>query len=274
MIQKNYLNKKFFYKKKFGQNFLIDKEVINKIISFINPKEEQLFLEIGPGKGALTFPICNFLNKLFVIDIDRDILFFFKKTSFFNKIHFFLENILHFNYLNFYLKNNKNKIRFFGNLPYNISNKILFSLIKNHHIIQDMHFMFQKEVAERILSTPNKKKYGRLSVIVQYFFKVTKLIDVSSQSFFPVPSVDSIFLKFLPHKLFPEMHFDFNIFSKVTKIAFHQRRKTIKNNFKNFFPQEILLKFNIDPNSRPENVSLKKYCQLTNYIIINNFKIF
>ncbi|WII23777.1 16S rRNA (adenine(1518)-N(6)/adenine(1519)-N(6))-dimethyltransferase RsmA [Buchnera aphidicola] len=262
----------FFYKKFFGQNFLIDKSVIKKIVSLIDPKKKELFLEIGPGKGALTFPMCNFLNKLFVIDIDSDVLFFLKKNNFFYKIHFFLQDILTFNYLDFYIQNGKNRIRFFGNLPYNISNKILFSLIKNFIVIKDMHFMLQKEVAERILSKHNTKKYGRLSIIMQYFFHIVKLIDVPSRAFFPSPLVDSIFLKFLPHKLFPKMFFDFNIFSDITRVAFNQRRKTIKNNFKNVFAQDVFLQFNIDPNCRPENISLKKYCQLTDYFIRYNFK--
>ncbi|CAL4319137.1 16S rRNA (adenine(1518)-N(6)/adenine(1519)-N(6))-dimethyltransferase RsmA [Buchnera aphidicola] len=269
MIKKK-KNQEFFYKKHFGQNFLIDQKIIKKIINFINPKKKELFLEIGPGHGALTFPMCRILDKLFVIDIDDEVLFFLRKGNFFDKIHFFLQDILYFDYMNFYLENNKNKIRFFGNLPYNISNKILFSLIKHLKIIKDMHFMFQKEVAERIISLPNTKKYGRLSIIIQYFFYVQKLVNVPSQSFFPVPSVDSVFLKFLPHKLFPEMFFDFHVFSNITKIAFNRRRKTIKNNFKNLFSCDVLLKFNIDPSCRPENISLKKYCQLTDYFISQN----
>lgn len=265
--KKKYKFKLFFQKKKFGQNFLKDKLIIEKIIKYINPIKDDLLLEVGPGLGALTIPICNFVNILNVVDIDFDVLNFFKNKNVFSKINFFLEDICKFDLIKFYIQNKKNKIRIFGNLPYNISTILLIHLIKFSSIIKDMHFMFQKEVANRILSSFNSKSYGRLSILIQYFFKVKKIFDVAPTSFYPAPKIDSTFLKFSPHKIFPQFNFDLNIFSKITKTAFSQRRKTLKHSLKNLFSEDILLKLNINSKLRAENLSLKKYCELTDYLV-------
>ncbi|CAL4319272.1 Ribosomal RNA small subunit methyltransferase A [Buchnera aphidicola (Chaitophorus sp. 3695)] len=268
MIYKNkYKYIKFFQKKKFGQNFLTDPLIITKIIKCINPIQNDLLLEIGPGLGALTIPICNIISKLNVVDIDLDVLNFFKNKKIFSKINFFLKDICKFNLMQFYLNNKKKKIRIFGNLPYNISTILLIRLIKFNFIIKDMHFMFQKEVANRILSHPNSKLYGRLSILIQYFFKVKKMFDISPKSFYPSPKIYSTFLKFSPHKIFSQFNFDLNILSKITKIAFSKRRKILKHSLKNLFTEDVLLKLNINSKLRAENLSLKKYCQLTDYLI-------
>jgi 16S rRNA (adenine1518-N6/adenine1519-N6)-dimethyltransferase len=262
--------KKFFQKKNFGQVFLKDKFVIKRIIKYISPTVNDLLLEIGPGLGALTIPICHKVDVLNVVDIDIDILNFFKKKNFFSKINFFLQDICNFNFEEFYSKNKKNKIRIFGNLPYNISTFLLMYLIKFNLIIQDMHFMLQKEVANRILSYPNSKLYGRLSILIQYFFKVKKLFDVAPKSFYPSPKIYSTFLKLSPHKVFPQFNFNLNILSKITKIAFSKRRKILKHSLKSLFSENTLLELNINPKFRAENLSLKEYCQLTDYLVRKN----
>ncbi|NIH16701.1 MAG: 16S rRNA (adenine(1518)-N(6)/adenine(1519)-N(6))-dimethyltransferase RsmA [Buchnera aphidicola (Periphyllus lyropictus)] len=271
MIKNKFFSNKFFYKKNFGQNFLKDKQVIKKIINVINPKNNDLIIEIGPGLGSLTIPLCSILKKLTVIEIDRDILNFFLNKKFFHKLNFHLLNVLYFNFLEFYLKNKKKKIRIVGNLPYNISTKLLLNLIKYFKVFKDMYFMFQKEVADRILSFPNTKLYGRLSIIVQYFFKVKKILDVSSNSFFPKPKVNSTFLKFIPRKSFSKLLFDINIFSKITNLAFSQRRKILKHSLKKIFLQDTLIFLKINPKLRAENLSIKQYSILTDYYIKNKF---
>ncbi|WP_343183635.1 16S rRNA (adenine(1518)-N(6)/adenine(1519)-N(6))-dimethyltransferase RsmA [Buchnera aphidicola] len=267
MIKKQHLAFNFYNKKYFSQVFLKDKNIIKKIIFFLNPKKNDLLFEIGPGLGALTIPLFDFIDHLTVIDIDNDVLNFFKNKKIFSKIHFYLMDVLNFNFLKFYFKNNKKKIRIFGNLPYNISTEFLIHIIKYNFIFKDAHFMFQKEVSNRILATHNTKFYGRLSILIQYFFKIKKLFDISQNSFFPIPKVSSTFLKFSPHKLFPELSFDINILSKITKIAFSKRRKILKNSLKKLFTEKDLIFLNIDSSLRPENLSIKKYYILTDYFI-------
>ncbi|NIG99106.1 MAG: 16S rRNA (adenine(1518)-N(6)/adenine(1519)-N(6))-dimethyltransferase RsmA [Buchnera aphidicola (Periphyllus acericola)] len=261
------LNNKFFQKKYFGQIFLKNTNVINNIISSIYPKKNDLLFEIGPGLGALTIPMCGFINKLNVIDIDNDVINFFKKKNIYNKLNFYLKNVLHFDFLKFYLKNNKKSIRIFGNLPYNISTKLLIYLTNNHFIFQDLHLMFQKEVSKRILAHPNTKFYGRLSIISQYFFNINKIFDISKNCFFPIPKVNSTFLKFIPHKLFPNLLFDVNILSKITFEAFNKRRKILRHSLKKFFTEKDLFNLDINSQLRPENLSVKQYCLLTDFLI-------
>ncbi|MCW5197638.1 16S rRNA (adenine(1518)-N(6)/adenine(1519)-N(6))-dimethyltransferase RsmA [Buchnera aphidicola] len=272
IYNKKYKYKTFIPKKKFGQNFLKDSVIIEKIIKCINPLKNDLLIEVGPGLGALTIPICNIVDTLNVIDIDVDMLNFLKSKVNFSKINFFLKDVCNFNFLKFYSNNKKKKIRIFGNLPYNISTSLLINLTKVNFIIKDMYFMFQREVANRILSHPNSKLYGRLSILIQYFFKVKKLFDISPNSFYPSPKIYSTFLKFSPHKIFPQFNFDLNILSKITKIAFSRRRKILRNSLKNLFTEEILLKLNINSKLRAENLSLKKYCKLTDYLICKDIK--
>ncbi|CAL4319113.1 Ribosomal RNA small subunit methyltransferase A [Buchnera aphidicola (Periphyllus testudinaceus)] len=258
---------KFFKKKYFSQIFLKDVCIIDKIINSIDPKKNDLLFEIGPGLGALTIPLCNLIDNLSVVEIDSDILKFFKKKKIFYKIDFYLKDVLSFDFLNFYLDKDKKKIRLFGNLPYNISTKLLINLTKYNFIFKDLHFMFQKEFANRILAQPNNKFYGRLSILIQYFFKTEKLFDISPDCFSPIPKISSTFLKLSPHKLFSELLFDVNVLSKITKIAFNSRRKVLKNSLYKLFTEKELISLDIDSSLRPENLSLKKYCLLTDFLI-------
>lgn len=264
------LYKRKYAIKRFGQNFLKDKYIIKKIISFINPKINDLLVEIGPGLGALTYPISYYVDHLYAIELDKKLFLYLKENINFNKkITIFNTDVMNFNFLD--LKKNKNqKIRIFGNLPYNISTQIIFYLFKYHYYINDMYFMFQKEVADRLVAIPGSKNYGRLSVMSQYYYDIKKLLHVPSESFIPKPKVKSTFVKLLPRK---KNLYKINIFilDIILKEAFSKRRKIISNSLKNIFSCNILDKLLISNTLRAENISKEQFYQLA-YFYENKMK--
>lgn len=261
--------KKYFPLKKYSQNFLINQKLIEEIVNFINPKIEQTLVEIGPGLGALTKPICNIVDELIVIEIDPVVLSFLKQFSFYSQLRVFCQDALNFDYFNLFY--NKNRlIRIFGNLPYNIATSLLFCFFKKNNIIHDMNFMLQKEVAERLVASPGRKSYGRLSIISQYYYNIKIIFDALSINFWPVPKVDSAFVNFQPYKKSPYFTYDVNVLSYITNLAFQKRRKILRHSLKSIVSEKVLLKLDIDPKLRAENVSVLQYCQLSDYIINNN----
>ncbi|QCI23696.1 16S rRNA (adenine(1518)-N(6)/adenine(1519)-N(6))-dimethyltransferase RsmA [Buchnera aphidicola (Macrosiphoniella sanborni)] len=261
MTQKKYKN--IFPIKKFGQNFLINQKIVQSIITIINPKKKQILLEIGPGLGALTKPICRFLEKLIVIEIDPNILFFLKKELFYPKLIVFCQDALKFDYKYIFNQNNK-LIRIFGNLPYNISTLLITHLFQNINIIQDMNFMLQREVAERLVAVPGNKNYCRLSIIAQYYCNIKILLYIQPENFYPIPKVHSVFVNLTPHIHSPYFVYDINLLSSITKNAFQNRRKILRHSLKIFFSEKDLVQLEINPNLRAENISIIKYCQLAN----------
>ncbi|AAO26865.1 dimethyladenosine transferase [Buchnera aphidicola str. Bp (Baizongia pistaciae)] len=259
MVKKN----TFFANKNLGQNFLVDSEVINRIINVINPKSHDFMIEIGPGLGALTYPICKILHKLFVIEHDNNLGTRLLKDI--SNIEVFVEDVLKFNFLNL-INNSFKSVRIIGNLPYNISIPILFYLFKFHNNIIDMNFMFQKEVASKLLAIPGTKSYSRLSIIAQYYCDIDFLFDVVAQSFYPIPKVTSSFVRLVPRKVFNLYVRDINQLSNVTALAFQQRRKIVKNSLSSLFNDDALRKLGIDPLLRAENLSVKQYCLLSNHV--------
>ncbi|MFM8491624.1 MAG: 16S rRNA (adenine(1518)-N(6)/adenine(1519)-N(6))-dimethyltransferase RsmA, partial [Candidatus Methylopumilus sp.] len=169
---------KHIAKKKFGQNFLKDAAIIHGIIQSINPLTSDLLIEIGPGLGALTKPLLEKTNRLLAIELDRDIVGWIENEYSKKNITVFNEDVLNFNFNQF-----DQKIRIVGNLPYNISTPILFKCIDNILIIKDLHFMLQKEVVDRMIAIPSSPEYGRLSVMLQYYFAMEHLLDVPKESF-------------------------------------------------------------------------------------------
>ncbi|MBN4063743.1 16S rRNA (adenine(1518)-N(6)/adenine(1519)-N(6))-dimethyltransferase RsmA, partial [Cardiobacterium sp. AH-315-I02] len=172
-------------RKRFGQNFLVDHSVINQIVDSIQPQHDDLMIEIGPGLGAMTKPLLSRLDKLNVIELDRDIIpklmrnCVFSDVSNKDKLVIHEADVLKFNFSSFHTQQNTTKkLRIVGNLPYNISTPVLFLLLKNRSIIQDMHFMLQKEVVDRIVATPGIKNYGRLSVMLQTYCSTQALFEV------------------------------------------------------------------------------------------------
>ncbi|QCI22598.1 16S rRNA (adenine(1518)-N(6)/adenine(1519)-N(6))-dimethyltransferase RsmA [Buchnera aphidicola] len=257
--------KKHFPLKKYGQNFLVNKNTIQDIVKIINPKIKQTLIEIGPGLAALTKPICELLEELIVIEVDPNLLFLLKRRSFYSKLIVFYQSALNFNYVDLFYKK-KQLIRIFGNLPYNISTSLIILLFKQIRFIEDMNFMLQKEVAERLIAVPGNKSYGRLSIISQYYCNIKTLLNVRPEDFQPIPKVNSVFINLTPHVNSPYFVYDINVLSYVTKNAFQNRRKILRHNLKNLFSEKELIMLNIDSNLRAENISISQYCQLSNYL--------
>ena len=247
-------------KKSLGQNFLIDKNIIKKITEAYPISNESEILEIGPGTGNLTeFFLKKEPKKIFLIEKDKNLFLDLKRK--YNKIEIINDDILKLS-----LKEIVNeKTIVFGNLPYNISSQILtrFILNKENLPLKVFIFMFQKELADRIIAKPNTSSYGRLTILTNWKFKVKKLFDISPNSFFPKPKVTSTLLFF-------RMKENFNLFKepetlgKITKIFFNQRRKKIKNQFKKLFDnyEEIAENLSIDLNCRPQNLKPEVYYNL------------
>ena len=240
-------------RKRFGQNFLVDQQVINQIVSTIAPKRMDSIIEIGPGKGALTFPLIDHLDHIHVIEIDRDLISLLQKKSN-KKITIHESDALVFNFDQF----TKN-IRIVGNLPYNISSPLLFHLLNYRNNIIDMTFMLQKEVVDRIVAPPGSKVYGRTSVIMQAFFDTELMFVVPKESFDPQPKIESAIL-YLKTKNEPLVQ-NLRPFEEIVKIAFSQRRKTLKNCLKSVLNQS---QTDIDLSQRAEMLSVENFVTLMN----------
>lgn len=262
-----YIYKGHITRKRFSQNFIHNSNIIKYIIAAINPKFDQAMVEIGPGLGALTEHIAKNVSTITVIEIDHNLALRLTTNPFIKKYNIDILQkdalIVNFNYL---AAMHKKPLRVFGNLPYNISTKILLHLFKYTNALYDMHFMLQKEVANRLLACPNSKVYGRLSIIAQYYCNIIPLIEVPSSSFRPVPKVDSMFIRLVPYLNLPYQVKDIKKLVMVTNIAFNQRRKTIRNSFRNIFSTKQIIEQGIDVNLRAENINIKQYCSLANLL--------
>ena len=255
-------------KKKYGQNFLIDSSVIKNIIDIINPQNEDKILEIGPGLGSITFPILDKIKKIDVIEIDLDMVTFLSNSKYSKKINIHTNDILKIED-NFF----ENFDKIIGNLPYYISSEILIKICNINKKNKKIYFMLQKEVAERISSPPGNKIYGRLSIIIQYFYDVEKLFDVAPNSFNPPPKINSSIVELIPKKEFKEKILNFVNFEKITKLAFGQKRKTIKNNFREVLSEADFEILNINPQNRPETLGVDDFVRIENYMDKRKIKI-
>ncbi len=250
-------------KKNLGQNFLIDQYVLNQIIEFINPNIDQNILEIGPGHGALTELLIGKVKRLDVVELDKELLLGLKLIND-NKLHIHNKNILNFDISGIY---EEQKIRAVGNLPYNISTPIMLWAFKYLDCLKDMHFMFQKEFGERLCSEPDKKSYGRISVLTQYLTKADTLMHIEPECFKPQPSIDSILIKFMPIPGRSINSARALKIQEVTKAAFMHRRKMIGKSLKRLLSIEELQNLGIDPKARPENISVEDYSTIAETLI-------
>ncbi|MFL2852093.1 MAG: 16S rRNA (adenine(1518)-N(6)/adenine(1519)-N(6))-dimethyltransferase RsmA [Candidatus Pelagibacter sp.] len=251
-------------KKSLGQNFLIDKNVIN-IITEIIDIENKAILEVGPGTGNLTRSLLQKKpKKFYVIEKDDELVIFLQK-EFQNQVTIINDDVLKFDENLF----SDEKLIVFGNLPYNISTEILCKWILNLNDkkiwFNNLILMFQKEVADRIISDYNSSKYGRLSILANWKLEIKKIIDIKPNSFSPKPKIESSLLCFSPKKNFFKLKNPYNL-EKITRIFFNHRRKMIKKPFNQLFSgnDEILSKLNIDLNLRPQNLNFETYYKLTN----------
>ncbi len=252
-------------RKRFGQNFLVDQGVINSIVRYIAPKQDDKLIEIGPGKGAITSLLVEACPSLQVIELDRDLIplllaQFANYRGF--KIH--QADALKFDFSSLVTENKS--LRVVGNLPYNISTPLIFHLLSFGKKIQDMHFMLQKEVVQRLAASAGEKNYGRLGIMAQYHCSVEHLFDVPPECFQPAPKVDSAIVRLAPHPKLPKVAHQPEKFDKLVKTAFSQRRKTLRNSLKSLDVSLAAEDLNIDLSQRAENLSLADYVDLSNQL--------
>ncbi|WP_237059453.1 16S rRNA (adenine(1518)-N(6)/adenine(1519)-N(6))-dimethyltransferase RsmA [Microbulbifer sediminum] len=250
-------------RKRFGQNFLVDENIIERIVRAIGPRETDRLVEIGPGQGAITALLLQRCPSLKAIELDRDLIpmleFKFRDYPDFEIIE---QDALKFD---FGTLAQDQPLRIVGNLPYNISTPLLFHLLSFRGKVKDMHFMLQKEVVDRLSATPGNKAYGRLSVMVQYHCRVQGLFPVPPQSFRPAPKVESAIVRLTPREK-PELAATNEaLLERIVNVAFQQRRKTLRNALKPLYPELDITALPLDASRRPETFSVKEFVELANY---------
>ena len=248
-------------RKRFGQNFLQSQYVIHQIIDALSLQPQDKVVEIGPGLGALTKPLLQQLPHLIAIELDRDLCAYWQDFSTESVLEVLAADALRVDYSQW-----GDSIRLVGNLPYNISTPLLFHLLKYQSSIEDMHFMLQKEVAERLAAAPGNKNYGRLSIMIQYCCEVNLLFEVPPEAFEPPPKVDSAVVCLRPYRVSSYAVVDKGLLGKVVTQAFAMRRKTLANNLKPLLSAAELLALDIDPVARPEQIALEDYVRLTQHL--------
>lgn len=250
-------------RKRFGQNFLHDQGIIQKIIQGINPQRDDNIVEIGPGKGALTASLLDRAGSLNVIELDRDLIPILQHNLDHSE-HLHIHNVDALKYDFSQLADQPNTLRIVGNLPYNISTPLLFHLMSFSSIVKDMHFMLQKEVVDRITAEPNSKTYGRLSVMLQYHCFTEKLFTVKPGAFNPPPKIDSAIIRLIPYKEPPVKVDNQALFSQIVSQSFSQRRKTLRNNLKGILSEEEIASVDINPAARAETLTIEQFASLAN----------
>ena len=253
-------------KKQLGQHFLHDRHVIDNILLAVSPRPGEMLVEIGPGQGAITFPLLRKHGSLTVIEFDRDLI-----TPLSEAAHGLGDlTIVHKDVLkvDFGKLAGDNRIRLVGNLPYNISTPILFHVLEHAEAIVDMHFMLQKEVVERMAAAPGSKVYGRLSVMLQAVCDVVPLFDVPPGAFRPPPKVDSSVVRLLPRPVGSAGISDPAQFERLVRDAFGQRRKTLRNALSSICDEAALRRIGIDPGIRGETLPVGDFVRMANALVI------
>lgn len=251
-------------RKRFGQHFLRDRIIIEKIINVIRPHRTDAMLEIGPGLGVLTKPLLAALDRLQVVELDRDLV---EKLNIQyqdnHKLVIHAQDALKFDYC--HVMAGDKKLRIVGNLPYNISTPLIFHLLGQIDCIEDMTFMLQKEVVDRITAKPGNKSYGRLSVMIQMHCATKKLFDVPATAFSPPPKVISSVIHIKAYEKMPWNIKNLHDFAKIVRFSFAQRRKTLRNSLKSLSDDlSWLEQTEIDLSLRPETLSVEAFSRLAN----------
>jgi len=248
-------------RKRFGQNFLTDANIIDRIIEVIDPQPGDCIVEIGPGQGALTGHLLDSGAELHLVEIDRDLAARLEE-----KIAPHKRALLHTGdalTMDFAELCGGRSFRLVGNLPYNISTPLLFHVLSRPEPIVDMHFMLQREVIDRMSARPGSRSWGRLSIMCQYHCSVTPLFDVPPEAFSPRPRVHSGFVRLVPHASAPVQIGSMQSFQKLVRQAFSMRRKTLRNCLRGLLSPEQVESAGIDPGLRPEMLSLEEFATLT-----------
>lgn len=248
-------------RKRFGQNFLVDRSVIERIARSIDPQPHDRVIEIGPGHGALTRVLLERLPRLDVIEIDRDLAAELVRDHDPERLHVHLGDALKFDFSALGAR-----IRIVGNLPYNISSPLLFHLLAYADAIVDIHVMLQKEVVDRMVAAPGSSDYGRLTVMLGYRFEIERLLRVPAGAFRPQPKVESAFARLRPRAVSPWKLDDAEAFARVVALAFGQRRKTLRNALAPLADESVLSAAGIDPQARGETLSIAQFVALANAV--------
>ena len=249
-------------KKHLGQNFLHERGVIAKIVQAIDPKPGDRIVEIGPGQGALTLPLLDRHGAITAIEFDRDLLAPLAAAARgHGELALLNANVLD---VDFTALAGDGRLRLAGNLPYNLSSPILFHALDHAAVIEDMHFMLQKEVVERMAAAPGNKVYGRLSVMLQAYCTVTPLFTVPPGAFRPAPKVDSAVVRLRPRPSGEVRIDDPSRFAAVVRAAFGQRRKTLRNALSGVAEPSDIVAAGVDPGARAEQLSVVDFAQLAN----------
>ena len=255
--------RKHVARKRFGQNFLIDARVIADIVNAVAPRRGDLVVEIGPGLGALTDPLLKRLDRLHVVEIDRDIIARLRQRHSPENLVIHEGDALDFDFAALAGETGQ-ALRVVGNLPYNISTPLLFHLAGFAGRVSEMHFMLQKEVVERMVAAPRTADFGRLSVMLQYRFVMDRLLDVPPESFDPAPKVDSAVVRLIPRPPEELTAKDEGGFAALVAAAFAQRRKMLRNNLKGLLDEAMFAELGIAPTARAEELSVSDYVRIAN----------
>jgi 16S rRNA (adenine1518-N6/adenine1519-N6)-dimethyltransferase len=248
-------------RKRFGQNFLVDETVTDRIVSVVSPAPGQVIIEIGPGHGALSRPLAQSGAELHLLEIDRDLAA--ELTAAFqdrDNVSVHCGDALRVNLPELVAQSS---CRVVGNLPYNISTPLLFRLLQWKESIVDMHFMLQQEVVDRMSASPGSKDMGRLSVMCQLHCQVTPLFAVPPEAFSPVPRVHSALVRMVPHPRPPVDIRDLAAFERLVNQAFSMRRKTLRNSLRGLLDIEQIEAAGVDPGCRPEVLGLAEFAALS-----------
>ena len=250
-------------RKRFGQNFLTDKMVLSDIIDTIAPQRGETMVEIGPGLAAMTALLLKQLDQMHVVELDRDLVARLEKAYPREKLTVHSGDALKFDFGSIPVPEGQ-RLRIVGNLPYNISSPLLFHLAEFAPLVEDQHFMLQKEVVERMVAEPGTKAYGRLSVMLQWRYDMSLMFIVPPTAFDPPPRVDSAIVRMVPKR--EMLDCDGAKLEKVVAKAFSQRRKVIRNCVAGMFTEAQLVEAGIEPGVRPEAVGLEQYVALANLL--------
>ena len=250
-------------RKRFGQHFLHDRQVIDRIIGAIAPAPGQCMVEIGPGAGALTLPLLHLVGELHVVELDRELAAeLVQRCQGIGTLHMHCQDALEFDFRE--LVTHGKNIRVTGNLPYNISTPLIFHLLEANDRILDMIFMLQEEVVDRMCAEPGTRTYGRLSVMVQAQCRVEKLFTVCATSFTPPPKVSSAIVRLIPQ--IQTGILDYDTFADSVRQSFNHRRKTLRNALKDIMDIQQITSLGIDPGIRPEQLTVEQFIRLSNSV--------
>ena len=248
-------------RKRFGQNFLQDESVIARMLAAMKPERGERVVEVGPGLGALTLPLLDYLDTLRVVEIDRDLIARLQARKI-EQLTIIEGDVLRVNWFDM---SAGNKLRIVGNLPYNIGTPLLLNLLEAHPVITDVHVMLQREVVERLSAKSSTRQYGRISVLIQSVFAVSPLFSVPPQAFEPAPKVDSAIVR-LKTRVDAPAPTALRALQSVTRLAFANKRKTLRNNFRGHLDENQLQKLDIDPQARAETLSEQDFWRLAEFM--------